>query len=260
MRASEYIDQLAGQGRHHFTTEMAQAALGGTASATRGQIQRLRKAGAVASPARSFHVIVPPEYRRLGCLPAEHFIHPLMEMWAEPYYVGLLSAAERHGAAHQRPQALQVMVRRNRRPVACGQVRIDFIARHDLEGMPVQLVSTPRGYVRYATAEVTGLEMVGYPNHSGGLSNVATVLGELAEAMSAHVLVEVAERSPISWAQRLGYLLETVGRDPLAAALLPLVQGRAHSDTPLRRAKGVAGGRRNSRWRLIINTDVEPDL
>jgi hypothetical protein len=65
------------------------------------------------------------------------------------------------------------MVRRNRRPVACGQVRIDFIARHDLESMPVQVVSTPRGYVRYATPEVTGLELVGYPKHSGGLSNVS---------------------------------------------------------------------------------------
>jgi len=81
------------------------------------------------------------------------------------------------------------------------------------------------------------------------------VLGELAEEMSAHVLVEAVERSPISWAQRLGYLLETLGREALAAALLPLVRGRAHSDTPLRRAKGLAGGRRNSRWRLIVNTD-----
>jgi len=260
VRASDYIDQLAGQGHHHFTTEMAKAALGGTASAVRSQIQRLRAAGAVASPVRSFHVIVPPEYRRLGCLPAEHFIHQLMTTWMEPYYVGLLSAAERHGAAHQRPQALQVMVRRNRRPVACGQVRIDFIARRDLESMPVQVVSTPRGYIRYATPEVTGLELVGYPKHSGGLSNVATVLGELAESMTAQLLVDAAERSPISWAQRLGYLLETLGRGPMAAALLPLVQARARSDTPLRRAKGVAGGRWNSQWKLIINTDVEPDL
>lgn len=260
MRASEYVTQLAGQGRYHFTTEMAQAALGGTASAARSQLRRLRGAGAVASPARSFHVIVPPEYRRLGCLPAEHFVHQLMETWGEPYYVGLLSAAERHGAAHQRPQGLQVMVRRNRRPVECGQVRIGFIARRDLERMPVQLVPTPRGYVRYATPEVTALEMVGYPNHCGGLNNVATVLGELVEAMTAQALVEVAQTSPVSWAQRLGYLLERLGKEALAAALDPVVREMARSDTPLRRAKRAAGGRRNARWRLIVNTDVEPDL
>ena len=32
-------------------------------------------------------------------------IDHLMQVWGEPYYVCLLSAAERHGAAHQRPQA-----------------------------------------------------------------------------------------------------------------------------------------------------------
>lgn len=260
MRASQYLTELAGQGRYHFTTAMAQAALGGTAAAARSQLRRLREAGAVASPARSFHVIVPPEYRRMGCLPAEHFIHPLMETWGEPYYVGLLSAAERHGAAHQRPQGFQVMVRRNRRSVECGQVRVRFIARRDLERMPVRLVTTPRGYVRYATPEVTGLEMVGYPNHCGGLNNVATVLSELAEAMTAQALTEVAEMSPVSWAQRLGYLMERQGKEALAAALDPVVQERALSDTPLRRAKRAAGGRRNARWRLIVNTDVEPDL
>lgn len=238
---------------------MAQAVVGGSAHAVRTQIQRLREAGVVASPVRSFHVIVPPEYRRLGCLPAEQFIDQLMGELVEPYYVGLLSAAERHGAAHQRPQALQVMVRRNRRPVECGRVRIDFIARHDLERMPVHSFNTPRGYVRYATPEVTGLELLGYPNHAGGLSNVATVLGELAENINPERLAEAAMLSPISWSQRLGYLLETLGQEPLAAALLPVVQGRAHSDTRLRRASAVTGSRWNARWRLIVNADVEPD-
>ena len=33
------------------------------------------------------------------------------------YYSGLLSAAEYHGAAHQRPQAFQVFLAKNRRPI-----------------------------------------------------------------------------------------------------------------------------------------------
>jgi hypothetical protein len=50
-------------------------------------------------------VIVPPEYRRIECLAADHFVPQLMEHLGEWYYVALLSAAELHGAAHQRPKA-----------------------------------------------------------------------------------------------------------------------------------------------------------
>jgi len=45
-------------------------------------------------PYRGFYVIVSPEYRSLGCRPAEQFIPDLMEYLGEVYYAGLLSAAE----------------------------------------------------------------------------------------------------------------------------------------------------------------------
>lgn len=259
MRAEEYTEGLAADGRYHFTTEDAVGALGGSDASVRKQLRRLKQHGSVASPMRSFHVLVPPEYRRLGCPPAEHFIDQLMDHLGEPYYVALLSAAARHGAAHQRPQSLQVMVRRNRAAIECGQVRIAFIARGDLERMPIATVNTPRGYVRYSTPEVTAFELVGYPKQAAGLSNVATVLGELAEAIDKDKLIEVAKRSPIGWSQRLGYLLELVEQADLANALAPYVEEHARSYTPLRRAEDVAGATRSPRWKLIINTEVEPD-
>jgi len=259
MRAREYIQELAGNGRHHFTTTDAVEAIGGKPPAVRAQLRRLKRQGQIAEPTRSFHVIVPPEYRRLGCLPADQFIDQLMQVWGEPYYVGLLSAAERHGAAHQRPQVTQVMVRRNRPALACGLVRVEFIARGDLEQMPVTRLNTLRGVLRYSTPEVTALEIVGYPNHAGGLDNVATILTELAEAMTADDLEVAARLSPVSWSQRLGYLLELVEQEQLAATLRPFVLDRARNYTPLRRAATTAGGKRVLEWKLIVNTDVEPD-
>jgi predicted transcriptional regulator of viral defense system len=208
---------------------------------------------------RSFHVVVPPKYRRLGCLPSEHFIDQLMEYLGEPYYVALLSAAERHGAAHQRPQSLQVMVSKNRPQVDCGQVRVLFIARGDLERMPVSTFKTPRGYIKYSTPEVTALELVGYPQHAGGLNNVATVLEELCEELDGEKLVEAAGLSPIGWSQRLGYLLELTGAAELAETLLPFVNENANSYIPLRRSENVAGATRDPRWKVIVNVEVEPD-
>lgn len=259
MRAELYIDSLVAHGRHHFTTEAAIEAIGGSSSAVRAQLRRLKRRGRIADPMRSFHVVVPPEYRRLGCLPAEHFIDQLMEYLGEPYYVALLSAAERHGAAHQRPQSLQVMVRKNRAPVECGQVRVFFVARADLEHMPVSTFRTPRGYIRYATAEVTALELVGYPNHVGGLNNIATILDELSEEMTNDQLLDAAALCPIGWAQRLGYLLALVGAAELSEALAPFVNNCAKSYIPLRRSKGVAGANRDPKWKVIVNVDVEPD-
>ena len=121
LNAARYIVDLASRGRHHFTTEEAAVALGGSVPTTRAALRRLKAKGEIADPFRGFHVIVPPEYRRLGCLPAEQFVPQLMRHLDAAYYVALLSAAELHGAAHQRPQAFQVMVKTNRRAIACGR-------------------------------------------------------------------------------------------------------------------------------------------
>lgn len=260
MRARDYVEDLAANGRYHFASAEALETIAGNPAAVRAQLRRLRRQGVIAEPARSFHVIVPPEYRRLGCLPAQQFIDQLMQVRSESYYVCLLSAAERHGAAHQRPQATQVMVRKNRQTLLCGQVRIEFIARGDLERMPVSRWNTPRGMLSYSTPAVTALELVGYPNHAGGLSNVATVLLELAEELEEDKLLQAAQLSPVSWSQRLGYLLELVGQAERARTLGPFVQENARAYAPLRRAAGTSGAKRSKRWKLIINDKVDPDV
>lgn len=259
MRSHEYIEQLAARGRFHFTAANLVEALGLGDAVVRSQLWRLKQHGRIASPARSFYVIVPPEYRHLGCLPAEQFIDQLMQELGEPYYIALLSAAAWHGAAHQRPQSLQVMVRKNRPAIECGQVRVVFTARRDLERMPIAIGKTPRGHVRYSTPEVTALELVGYPRPAAGLGNVATVLTELADVMDQDKLLQAAELSPVAWSQRLGYLLELVDQGDLANALAPFVKRHATSFTLLRRAAAAAGAERNPRWKLLVNVDVEPD-
>ncbi len=259
MRARNYIETLASSGRYHFTTDDALTALSGSAASVRGQLRRLKDQGLIAEPLRSFHVIVPPEYRSLGCLPADQFIDQLMELRGETYYLALLTAAERHGAAHQRPQSTQVMVRKNRQAIHCGKVRVEFIARGDIERMPVVRLNTPRGFVRCSTPEVTALELAGYPGYAGGMGNVASVISELAQEVDPEKLTEAARLSPVSWSQRLGYLLELAGDDRRASALEGFVREHARSWTPLRRASELSGGKRLARWKLIVNTDVEPE-
>jgi predicted transcriptional regulator of viral defense system len=256
----EFIEGLAAKGRYHFTTEEAAQAVGSSYVAARAAIRRLRLKGRVAMPYRGFNVFVPPEYRRLGCLPAEQFVPQLLEQLGLEYYVGLLSAAEIHGAAHQRPQVFQVVVAANRPPMRCGAVRAQFVARRNASEIPAFKQNTPRGHIKIASAEATAFDLVGYVHHCGGLSNVATVLSELAEKMKAEETVRVAPLSPIPWAQRLGYLLEVAGGSAVVEPLAEHVRRVAREYAPLNPRRGERGRGRSSRWKLVINEEVEADL
>jgi predicted transcriptional regulator of viral defense system len=260
LKARQYVENLAAVGRYAFTTHEAKTALGVSAKATILALNRLVKRGLVASPAKSFYVIVPPEYRSIGCLPPEQFIPELMESRKLPYYVSLLSAAEYHGAAHQRPQSLQVFLEGKRRPLACGRAHVTFMVRKHLRSVPVQTVNTPRGGLVISTPESTALDLVGYEQQAGGLNLVATVLGELAEKIDPCKLVVAAHAGPIVWAQRLGYLLDHIGAASKTAPLKEYVRARAQKATPLAPAAKVKNGARDTGWKVYTNAAVETDL
>jgi hypothetical protein len=117
-----------------------------------------------------------------------------------------------------------MMVRTNRRAIECGAVRVQFIARKDLDHTPIVERTTPRGLLRIASPEPTALELVGYANQAGGLDNVASVLAELVEVLDAGKLVAAAALCPIAWVQRLGYLLDLTEHREIADMLVPLVK------------------------------------
>jgi predicted transcriptional regulator of viral defense system len=265
-KARQYVENLASTGRYHFGSNEAQAALGVSAAAAKVALNRLAKQGAIASPARGFYVIVPPEYRSLGCLPADQFIPALMKSLNLPYYAGLLTAAQYHGAAHQRPQEFQVFLEKRRLPIACGKVRVAFMIRKRLPEVPVQSLNTPRGTLLVSTPESTAVDLVGYQQQAGGLDQVATVLSELAERIDPEKLAAAAAAAAVPWAQRLGYLLERVGAGEKVAPLREYVRARAHESAPLLpNAPKESGERRqkmqrNEDWKLYINAEVEPDL
>jgi predicted transcriptional regulator of viral defense system len=259
MDISTYIDGLAARGRYCFTTAEAGAAVGSSPIAVRAAIRRLREKGRVAMPFRGFHLIVPPEYRALGCLPADQFVPQLMAHLGLAYYAGLLSAAHLHGAAHQAPMVFQTIVAANRPAIRCGRVRVAFVARRNVTEIPSVQKNTVRGVLRVSTPEATAFDLVGYPGHAGGLSNVATILSELAETMDAEKLLAETAHSPLPWTQRLGYLLECVEAASLAVPLAAHVAVHAKEYVPLRPRTSIARAARDARWRLFVNDAVEAD-
>ena len=259
MDLSTYLDDLASRGRYCFTTDQAVGALNTSPVAARAAIRRARARARLATPSRGFHVIVPPEYRALGSLPGEQFVPQLMEHLGLTYYAGLLTAAQLHGAAHQAPMSFQVVLARNRPTILAGGVRVAFVARGNVGQIPITSKNTPRGELRVSTPEATAFDLVGYVQHAAGLSNVATLLGELAEQMDAGALLAETAHSPLPWAQRLGFLLEHVGAGNLAVPLGDHVAHHARDFVLLSPGATSKEGPRDSRWKVVVNDAVEAD-
>ena len=260
LRAKDYVSELAAAGRYHLVSKDAREALGVSAAAARLALNRLARQHIIAQPARGFYVIVPPEYRSLACLPADQFVPALMQPSGQPYYAGLLSAAQYHGAAHHRPQEFQVLLDKARRPIHCGNVRVTFVVRKRLRSVPVQSFNTPRGTIRVSTPEATAVDLVGYHRRVGGLDQVATILSELAERIDPQRLAVAARTAPIAWAQRLGYLLEFVDAREQAALLKAYVKDEARQTVPLLPGESREATPRDADWKLFVNADVEPEL
>jgi len=257
VRGEHFLNDLMARGRYTFTTAEAQGTLGTSLVATRAVIRRLAADGKVATPCRGFHVIVPPAYRDIGCLPPDQFMPDLFRFWGELYYVALLSAAELHGAAHQRPQRFQVMTGKSRSDLQCGKVQVEFILKKKVERTPVIMVNTPRGSLRVSSPEATAIDLVSYQSRVGGIAVVLAVLEELADVLDPRLLADaVADRDILPAAQRVGYLLELLGRDDKTALLYDAVAGLIDHAVPLAPALPVRGVPTDRRWKVRVNDDV----
>lgn len=218
-------------------------------------LRRLRLNKIIVSPARGFYLIVVPEYQILGCLPADMFIPDLMKYLNLPYYVGFISAAQYYGAAHQKPQRFQVVTSKNRLPIKCGRIYIEFIANKNIAIMPAKKFNTYTGIINVATPEVISSDIVTMPHHAAGINNVATVLMELAEKIEAEKLIALSKINPeLPWLQRLGYLLEFLGFNQLADNIANIL-----IDKNLHWTRLVSNARykslvRDKKWKIVVNT------
>ncbi len=256
---SRWVEQLQSSGRYTFTRAEVEAETGRSFVAAQSALRRLKKRGRIVSPRRGFYAIVPPEYRAAGSPPADWFIDDLMAFLKQPYYMGLLSAAAIHGAAHQQPMLSQVVTSIPTREIRAGRTVIQFLMSRKVEKMPVTQVQTETGTMRVATPETTAFDLVHYQAGAGHLSNAATILAELSEELDADDLVDIAPLVRIPDVQRLGYLLEAVGEHDLAEPLAEWLHARHPRIVPLRPG-GAGHVEADRRWRVLPNEELQVDL
>lgn len=262
-------DHLLAQGRPIVSLAEVADLTGLSPKAAADALVRLRRGHQMFSPHRGLYAAVPAQYRTWGVLPALDFIDAMMGAMGRQYYVALLSAAELHGAAHQRPQVFQVMVDRGVADREFERVRLRFYTRRHLPEVPTAPRNTATGQARVATPAATLLDLASRPNDAGGLSNVATVVAELVEEtnVAANELLAACTAYPVASMRRLGWLLERLQgeaatrtlADALANALADAGQS-PHRPAVLLDPAGLRRGLGSRRWGVVENTDVDPDL
>ena len=184
MNLQFYIKQLRKYGKRAFTIDEIVEEFKVSRNYARVALYRLVQSGDVVSPARGFYVIVPPEYQAYGCIPAEQLIPLLIKHLNVDYYVALLSAGLFYGATHQKPARFQVMLNKKmKNNLMFSNVEVEFVYKKSISELPTKDFVVDTGYLKVASPELTAIDLLNYPIHSGGLNHIATVFSELAEAI-----------------------------------------------------------------------------
>lgn len=261
MNSQQYLDSLTAQGKISFTLDQLKSDLALSSNAAACLLRKLKKKGYIASPAKGYYLIITPEFRRLGCLPPDFFIHDLMQYLKLDYHVALLSAALYHGAAHQQPQIFQVIIPKVHKDIQCGRVHIKFIRNQFLKDNPRQELKTRTGIMQISTPEATAKDLLTFISQSGGLGQIATVIHELAETLNGDKLMLLAKHSKQKqWIQRLGYMLDNLGHITLAKSLYKVIKDEKLRIIALVPNRNMVGVIRDMKWRIAINAEIESDL
>ena len=258
VRAPELADWLLSRGVSSLSTAEVAGYLGVPEDQVRRRLHAPRRRGQWVTPAHGMWIPVPLEYRTWGAPPGIEIVDALMDHLHTDYYVGWLSAAELHGAAHQAPQVFQVATSRHIRARQVGRTRFEFQIRSGLSESPTVTFPTRSGTARVSTPEQTMFDVASDVALSGGMDNVATVVIELAEHDDFDVarLVELAPHFPAASARRIGWILGSLAEVDRLDVLREAIATRAVTASILDPFSPDEGPL-DQTWQLRINRDVD---
>jgi len=257
----DFLSEIRSKGRYAFSLDEVRTQFKLSDKAVNQALYRLKLKKRIAQIRKGFYAILSPEYARQGMVPPSLFIDDMMKSLDKRYYVGLLSAAALHGAAHQQPMEYFVVTEKPAlRDIKNKKLKIQFFLKKGWRQEDLVKKKTDAGYIYLSSPEFTALDLLFYIG-SISLNHTFGVLKELTSEMKNDKLVEVAKYFPQTAAiQRLGYLLENELNEPaLADALHKILMTRNYYPIQLSPRKSK-GDELAHRWKVYKNISLESDL
>jgi|ERR1017187_931579 hypothetical protein len=142
-----------------------------------------------------------------------------------------------------------------RREIEIGRLRVRFFVKRKIKRMPTQPLANAFAPTRVSRPEATAFDLVRYASCIGGIGRTVETLTPLLSLMRVSELKRMLEvENEPAIAQRLGYIVETLGNEKLAETihdwlpprlvLVPLAPAKADRTTA-----PVA-----ERWRVLNNS------
>jgi hypothetical protein len=252
--AAAFLDARLAMGKVAFPLADLAKETGLSITAAKNQLRRLRAQVVRVSRGHQFFLIVGPEHRSMGAPPVAWWLDDYFSWLGHPYYLALQSAAGIHGSNPQALQVTQVMTDSPRREIGVGRLRVRFFVKRKIKQTPTQPLANAYAPAQVSTPEATAFDLVRYASRIGGLGRAVETITPLLPLMRPPALKHMlkVENEPAT-AQRLGYIIETLGKQKLAQvihdwlpanlALVPLASAKAGRTSPV-----------VDRWRLLNNS------
>ena len=177
MVTEEIIDDFLSKGKYSFTLDEFRKAYDSTNTSVKRALSKLSKKGRIRSIKKGFYVIVTPEYKSSVIPPVTDLLDGLMNDFNKAYYLGLLSAAALHGAAHQQPLVSMVIIPKPAlRNINLINHRIMFLTKSKWLQQGVIRKNVRTGYINISNPALTAIDLIQYQTKCGGISRIYDIL------------------------------------------------------------------------------------
>lgn len=260
MKPIEYIKHRIKSGYYTFSRAEAAEALNKAGAVLSSTLNRLKHDGWIYPLSRGFYLALDVQHQVRGFLDPVWFVDDWAHHHNVEYYVAGLSAAEQHGAGHQRPMQFQVFTDRQLRSIKHPELQIEVLFKKNITDAMWEERKVPTGYFHLATPEITAYDIIANHRSCPSLDHAATVFVELGEVLSGKYLAGLVDQGcMLSVLQRVGWLLDFVGWQEKTGPLHDaLSRKRLLWHTLETRIAGK--GERDNRWKIVVNTEIQPDI
>ena len=242
----EYMT-YSGKGTNAVTTDLAYLS-------EKGEILSLRK---------GFYLIISPRYSKLGVLPLELYVNKLFEHLDKPYYIGLYSAAQIHGAAHQQVQTEYIITQGTRMlDIHKKNITINFFLTSNWPRANIVQRKSDAGYFNVSDPLLTIVDLIYHQRKLGGINRMLANIEELLEEVERSEMISLLQWYPHkSVFQRLGFLIDNINpKSDLLELLIAHLERHGFYPVLLNTSDKIKPGAVDNRWKVDVNLALESDI
>jgi predicted transcriptional regulator of viral defense system len=249
-QGAQLLSALSVAGKTVFTIEEARQLVSADSTQVRQLLYRLEGRGWVQRLERGKYLILPLAAGLNGTYTAHEFL--IAGTLVSPYAIAYGTALRYYGYSDLISRTIYVATTRRKRPLTLHGLTYHFVAVSLTRFFGIAQVPLEGQRIHITDREKTIVDCLTHPPYAGGIIEAAKGLWFGDEEIDLERLVGYADQNGSKAAmQRLGFWLEQLELGD--EALLRRVetgcsQSYARLETP-----GPATGRRDRRWRIIVN-------